>query len=71
MQSVANKTFIITGGASGLGEACTRAFLQQKANVVIFDVNEEGEKLVKELDPEGKSLLFVKTDVTNEGKNQI
>ncbi len=57
-----NKTFLITGGASGLGEATVRLFSQSESNVVILDMNEErGDSLAKEL-----GGLFVKTDVTDE-----
>ena len=51
------KTFIVTGGASGLGGATVRRFVKGKANVVIVDVNEEnGTALAKEL---GKQTIFV------------
>lgn len=59
-----DSTAIITGGASGLGEATARLFLGQGANVVVLDLNEvAGEKL--ELEFSGK-LKFVKTDVSSE-----
>jgi NAD(P)-dependent dehydrogenase (short-subunit alcohol dehydrogenase family) len=35
-----NRTFLITGGASGLGAACSRLFVEAGANVVIADLNE-------------------------------
>jgi len=61
---IEGKTFIITGGASGLGESTVRRFVKAKANVVIADVNEEnGNVLVKEL---GKSTIFVSTDISSE-----
>ena len=39
---LAKRTFLITGGASGLGAACVREFTGAGANVVICDVNEHG-----------------------------
>ena len=33
---LANKTAIITGGGTGIGQACARAFCQEGANVVLF-----------------------------------
>ncbi len=46
----AGNTFIVTGGASGLGEATVRALHGAGANVVIADLNvEQGEKLAAEL----------------------
>lgn len=40
------KTCIVTGGASGIGAACSRAFAVLGANVVIADVNDEGAQTV-------------------------
>ena len=42
------KTCIVTGGASGIGAACSRAFAALGANVVIADVNDEGAQTVAE-----------------------
>jgi NAD(P)-dependent dehydrogenase (short-subunit alcohol dehydrogenase family) len=45
-----NSTFIVTGGASGLGEATVRRFHGAGANVVIADLNaERGSALAVEL----------------------
>ena len=56
-----NSTFIVTGGASGLGEAAARAFHAAGANVVIADLNAaSGEKLADELGPRA---AFHRTDV--------
>lgn len=61
---VSSSTVLVTGGASGLGEACVRRLAQQGAKVVILDLNEAlGQALATEL---GSSVAFVKTDVTNE-----
>ncbi|MCY3858761.1 MAG: SDR family NAD(P)-dependent oxidoreductase [Gammaproteobacteria bacterium] len=40
------KNCIVTGGASGIGAACSRAFAALDANVVIADVNDEGAQSV-------------------------
>lgn len=54
----------VTGGASGLGEACTRAFVKDGARVAILDLDEQrGTELASELEP---SVIFVKTDVPDE-----
>lgn len=59
-----NAVAIVTGGASGLGEACVRRFFESGAQAVIADLNEErGSKLVQEL---GSAVCFVKTNVTLE-----
>lgn len=55
---------LVTGGASGLGEATVRNIVGKGGKALILDLAEErGDKLVEEL---GESVLFVKTDVTNE-----
>ena len=60
---LAQRTFLITGGASGLGAACVREFTQAGANVVICDVNEHGATVAQEA---GESARFNRTDVTAE-----
>ena len=57
-------TFIVTGGASGLGAATVRMVVEGGGNAVIADLKEgEGQALAKEL---GGSTRFVRTDVTDE-----
>ncbi len=56
------KTAIVTGGASGLGEAAVVALFNAGANIVIADLDQEkGEALSARL---GERALFVKTDVS-------
>ncbi len=58
------KVAMITGGASGLGEATVRLFVDQGARVVISDLQtERGEALASEL---GEVAIFQRTDVTQE-----
>jgi NAD(P)-dependent dehydrogenase (short-subunit alcohol dehydrogenase family) len=53
---------VVTGGASGLGEATARALAAQGVRVALFDLNEErGEALAKEI-----GGVFCKVDVTSE-----
>lgn len=59
------KVAIITGGASGIGEATVRAFIREGANVVIADYSEHGQQLANELAGGTERALFVKTDVTD------
>jgi NAD(P)-dependent dehydrogenase (short-subunit alcohol dehydrogenase family) len=61
---IEGKTFIVTGGASGLGRAAAEALLGAGANVVILDVNAEtGAAAERAL---GKSARFAQADVSNE-----
>jgi NAD(P)-dependent dehydrogenase (short-subunit alcohol dehydrogenase family) len=55
---------VVTGGASGLGEATVRRFVASGAKVVILDRDEaRGTALAAEL---GDAARFAKTDVTSE-----
>ena len=64
---IKNNTFIVTGGASGLGAATARALAAAGGNVVIADVNADaGNALAKEL---GRAR-FIRTDVTAEADGQ-
>ncbi|MBW1734556.1 MAG: SDR family NAD(P)-dependent oxidoreductase, partial [Deltaproteobacteria bacterium] len=55
---------LVTGGASGLGEACVRSLLDRGAKVAILDFAEErGERLASEI---GASALFCLADITRE-----
>ena len=57
-------TFIVTGGASGLGGAVSRMIAANGGNVVIADVqSDKGEALAREL---GAGARFIRCDVTRE-----
>ena len=59
---IKNCVFLVTGGASGLGEATARMAAQNGAKVVIADLQADlGETLAKEI-----GGRFVKCDVTSE-----
>lgn len=55
---------VVTGGASGLGEATVRRIVDAGGKAAIFDMNEErGHALVKELGED--AVVFLKTDVVS------
>jgi NAD(P)-dependent dehydrogenase (short-subunit alcohol dehydrogenase family) len=61
---VAGRTFLVTGGASGLGEATARALAGAGAGVLVADLNRErGEAVADEI---GAAARFAATDVTSE-----
>jgi NAD(P)-dependent dehydrogenase (short-subunit alcohol dehydrogenase family) len=61
---VAGSTFLVSGGASGLGAACVRALSAAGGNVVIADLNADaGQRLAAEL---GARARFAPADVTDE-----
>ncbi|MEM9742536.1 MAG: 3-hydroxyacyl-CoA dehydrogenase [Pseudomonadota bacterium] len=61
---IQNKVAVVTGGASGLGEATVRRVVAKGGKVMIFDLNEDkGNALVSEL---GDSVKFSKVNVAEE-----
>jgi NAD(P)-dependent dehydrogenase (short-subunit alcohol dehydrogenase family) len=61
---LSKSTFLVTGGASGLGAGTVRTLHSSGANVVIADLQaDKGEALAREL---GAKARFVKCDVTSE-----
>ena len=65
---IENKVVLVTGGASGLGEACVRLLSQAGAKAVIADLNKEARTaLAHEL---GTSAVFVTTNVVDEASVQ-
>ena len=65
---IKDSTFIVTGGASGLGEGTVKMLIAGGANAVIADLQaDKGEALAKQL---GAKARFVKCDVTSEADGQ-
>ncbi len=62
------KVAIVTGGASGLGEATVRRFHANGAKIGIFDLNEDkANELIAEL---GGDIIFQKVNVADENNVQ-
>lgn len=63
-----NKVIVVTGAAQGFGEGIARCLLQQGANIVVADLNEEvGQATVNEFNKIAGSnrAVFVKTNVAD------
>ena len=58
------KSVIVTGGASGIGEATVKQFIAEGASVVIADVNPAGRAIAQGLRQAGGKATFVQTDVS-------
>jgi NAD(P)-dependent dehydrogenase (short-subunit alcohol dehydrogenase family) len=61
---ISNKTFIVTGGASGLGRAAAEAILASGGRVVVLDVNAEAGKAAEQA--LGGNVRFAHADVASE-----
>jgi NAD(P)-dependent dehydrogenase (short-subunit alcohol dehydrogenase family) len=58
-----SSSILITGGSSGLGAACVEQLARRGARVIIADLSPPRGNVLKEF---SESVLFAKTDVTNE-----
>lgn len=66
-----DKVILITGGTSGIGEACTELFVRQGAQVVTMSIQREaGEALARRLSDGGGRCLFQFGDTTQEADVQ-
>ncbi|ODT07173.1 MAG: 3-oxoacyl-ACP reductase [Mesorhizobium sp. SCN 65-20] len=64
--SLAGKPVLISGGATGIGEALVRAFAGQGAKVGFFDIAEkEGGALAAELGDAGATVAFRRCDIAD------
>ncbi len=71
MGRVAGKVVIVTGAASGLGRADAEHLAREGAHLVLTDIDEEkGNALTDELTAAGHTALFMKQDVSDEGRWQ-
>ena len=63
---IANKVYIVTGGASGLGEGTARMLAANGGSVIVADLQaDRGEQVAKEI-----GGRFVKCDVSQEADGQ-
>ncbi len=60
-----NKVVVVTGGASGIGEACVREFAARGAAVAVVDCDaKRGEEKIREMGAERAKLRFYAADVS-------
>lgn len=70
--SLRHRVIIVTGGATGIGEAIVEAFAMQNAQVAFLDIQDEAaEQLTKRLTLDGATLpSYYHCDLTNIGELQ-
>jgi NAD(P)-dependent dehydrogenase (short-subunit alcohol dehydrogenase family) len=67
MKKLQNRVALITGAASGIGKAIALKFASEGANIAIVDINKQSsEKLASEIEAQGRKVIYVECDVTNE-----
>ncbi|KGX91368.1 short-chain dehydrogenase [Pontibacillus halophilus JSM 076056 = DSM 19796] len=60
-----SKVAVITGGASGIGQAAALRLAQEGVNIVVVDVDEEsGNAAVEKIKEHGVDAIFIKADVS-------
>jgi NAD(P)-dependent dehydrogenase (short-subunit alcohol dehydrogenase family) len=65
------KVVIVTGAASGIGEATASLFAKEGAKVIVSDINEEaGRAVAKRLEHHGGTASFFKADVASAAENK-
>jgi len=65
----ANQVAIVTGAASGFGEAIAKRLAAEGAKVALGDVDEAGgERVASEIESKGAEAIFVRTDVSRDAE---
>ncbi len=66
---VAGKVALVTGGASGIGEACSLTLAREGATVAVTDVDvARGKTVVETITAAGGNAIFLQQDVTSESR---
>lgn len=67
MGRVARKVALVTGGASGIGEACARLMAREGARVILADLHaDQAQKVLAEIQAAGGEGMTFEMDVTQE-----
>src|SRR5947199_7724051 len=71
MGQVDGKIALVTGGASGIGEACVETLAREGAAVVISDTDDvRGNDLAASITAAGRQAIYLRHDVTDEAQWQ-
>ena len=67
MSHLKDQVILVTGGTSGIGQACTELFTEHGAKVIAMSIQaEQGQALANRLQAEGRTCLFHSGDVRRE-----
>jgi NAD(P)-dependent dehydrogenase (short-subunit alcohol dehydrogenase family) len=61
-----DRVVLVTGGASGIGQACVEAVTAEGGKVLLIDRDPEGSVIAGELTSRGHQVEFVQADITEE-----
>lgn len=65
-QTFQGKVALVTGGASGIGEACAQVLARGGAKVAVVDMNDElGNQVVNAIKEDGGEAIFLRVDVSD------
>ena len=71
MGQVEGKVAIVTGGASGIGEACALTLAREGARVIVSDIDDlRGAALAARIAASGQDAVYLQHDVTDEARWQ-
>ncbi len=65
-QTFQGKVALVTGGASGIGEACAQVLARGGAKVAVVDMNDElGNQVIHAIKGDGGEAVFLRVDVSD------